>query len=135
MKEKQQKPFYQKWWFWVIIAVVILAIIGNILPDDSNSSISNTNENINPPASSRTYIIEVTGTDELDFSGSIGGGGNSRTIDGTVPSNYTVEGYPAVAVLQKKGENGELIVTIKKGDKILNTQSTDADYGVVTVSS
>ena len=81
------------------------------------------------------YIIEITGTDGLEFTGSIGGGANQKTVQGMVPKTFEVSDWPAVAVIQKRGTKGTLTVTIKKNDKILNTQMTDADYGVVTVSS
>jgi len=120
----------------IFVFLIILGIIGNTLStEESKIQPSNSNENINPPSPSNTYTIEILGTEGIEFSGSIGGGGNSRSIDGSVPSIYTVEGWPAVAVIQKKGASGTLKVIMKKGDKILNEQETSAAYGVVTVSS
>lgn len=78
---------------------------------------------------------ETTGTPGLEFSGSIGGGANQKTVQGSIPANYEVTDWPAVAVIQKKGTSGTLTVTMKKNGRILNTQTTDADYGAVTVSS
>ncbi len=133
---KQPKQFYQRWWFWLFVIIFILAVIGNLSPENSDSTTSNSdNGNINPPASSRTYLIEISGTAGLEFTGNIGGGGNSRSIEGTIPATYTVEGWPAIAVIQKKQESGKLIVTMKKDNKILNAQETTAAYGVVTVNS
>ncbi|OIO80386.1 hypothetical protein AUJ84_03720 [Candidatus Pacearchaeota archaeon CG1_02_32_132] len=123
--------------FLIIFVFLILAgMISNALsPKDSKVQSLNSNENINPPSPPNTYTIEILGTEGIEFSGNIGGGGNSRSIDGSVPSTYTVEGWPAVAVIQKKGASGILKVIMKKGDKILNEQETSAAYGVVTVSS
>ena len=133
--EGQKKPIYKKWWFWTIIVFVLLAVIGSMSSQESNSPTSDQNKNLNPPTSSKTYIVEVTGTNGLQFSGSLGGGGESRSIDGEVPSTYTIEGWPAVAVIQKKQESGKLVVTIKRGTDLLSTQETTAAYGVVTVSA
>ena len=88
-----------------------------------------------PPSSNSKYVVEVTGTDGVEFTGSLNGAGNSNSVEGTVPQTYEVIGWPAAAVMQKKGETGTLTVTISKNDKILNTQSTSAAFGVVTVSS
>jgi len=89
-----------------------------------------------PIASTKqTYVVEVTGTAGTEFTGSVGGGGSTRTVDGTIPATYKIEGWPAVAVVQKMQETGSLIVTIKQGTKVLDSQITSAKYGVVTATS
>lgn len=87
---------------------------------------------------SSSYTIEISGTPGVEFTGSLNGGGNSQTIEGsilTVPRTYQIEGWPAAAVIQNKGDWGTLTVTIKKDGKVLNTQTTTAAYGIATVSS
>lgn len=117
---KSQKEFNK----YSIIAIIVVVILLFFI---FKSSSSNT--------SSGSYTIEISGTFGTEFTGSISGGGSSRTIEGNVPANYTVQGWPAVAVIQKTEEYGYLSVTIKKEGKTLDTQSTSASYGVVTASS
>lgn len=114
---------------YIIIAVIIVAVFLFFIFKSFSSSTSS------GPTSSGPYIIEVTGTSETEFTGSIGGGSSSRTVEGTVPATYTVSGWPAVAVIQKTEEYGFISVTIKKDGEVLDSQSTSASYGVVTVSS
>lgn len=91
-------------------------------------------------ATEQKYTVEVYANPGLEFQGSIGGGGNTRSIQGVgtsqTPLIYEIEGWPAVAVIQKMQENGAVIVKIKdaKGN-VLGQQSTEAAYGIVTVSS
>ena len=92
------------------------------------------------PSQSSEYTIEVYANPGLEFSGAIGGGGNSHSIEGVGqgqnPLIYKVTGWPAVAVIQKQIKAGTLIVIIKDSNgKLLKQGTTDADYGVVTVSS
>lgn len=108
---------------YIIIAAIIIAIsLFFILKSSLNTS-------------SGLYTIEVSGTSGTEFTGSIGGGSSSRTVEGTVPASYTVSGWPAVAVIQKTDEYGFISVTIKKDGETLDSESTSASYGVVTVSS
>ncbi len=110
---------------WIVFIIVLIGIFW-FFSNNSSTGV---------PSRNTSYIVEVTGTQGLDFSGSLGGGGSTTTVDGRVPSTYTIRGWPAVAVMQKSDEYGTLTVTIKKDDKILDRQTTTAQYGVVTVSS
>lgn len=121
---KSQKEF-NKYFLIGIIIVAILIIFSSTGSSPSYSSGS----------SSTLYTIEIGGTTGNEFSGSIGGAGSSRTIEGTVPQTYTVYGWPAVAVIQNMEDFGSISVTIKQGETIVDTQSTSASYGVVTASS
>lgn len=117
-----------KKWTWLFLVLFLVGLSG-----------CGTKANVNQ--NSAEYIVSVYATEGLRFSGSIGGGGNSRTIEGTGigqtnPLNFNVVGWPAVAVIQKMDAEGSLLVVIKSQyGGILNQQSTDAQYGVVTVSS
>jgi len=107
----------------IVVFVIILALIfgGS---DDSGSLGS----------SGSTYTVKVNYPGS--WSGSIGGAGNSKTVDGYGSKSLTVEGWPAVAVIQKQdGDSRTMGVEIWKGDKMLNSGSTSAAYGVVSVSS
>ena len=85
------------------------------------------------------YIVEirVEGTSGIPFSGNYGDLGSSKSVDGTVPKTYTIEdpeGDIISAVFQKQGKSGELIVKLVKDGKVIKTESTTAEYGVVSVS-
>ncbi len=108
---------------YTIIAVIIVIILLFFIFKSPSS------------VSSGPYTIEISGTSGTEFTGSIGGGGSSRTIEGTVPATYTVSDWPAVAVIQKTEEYGFISVTIKEDGEILDSESTSASYGIVTVSS
>lgn len=88
------------------------------------------------PINKGPYNIQITGINGTKFSGSISGPGSSKSVEGTVPENYKVYGWPVVAVIQNQEDHGGIIVTITNisGD-ILNIQATFAAYGVVSVSA
>ncbi|MBI3623967.1 hypothetical protein HY212_07865 [Candidatus Pacearchaeota archaeon] len=111
---------------YFLIGIGIVATI--ILFFYLNSSSSST-------SSSNIYTVEIGGTSGTEFTGNIGGGGSSQTIEGIVPATYTITGWPAVAVIQKTGEYGTISVEISKNGEVLDSQSTSASYGVVTVNS
>ena len=88
-------------------------------------------------ASPYTVEIRVEGTWGIPFSGVYGDLGSSKSVDGTVPKTYTIEdpeGDIISAVFQKQGKSGELIVKLVKDGKVIKTESTTAEYGVVSVS-
>ena len=124
MKQENENVKIKKSTLVIVFGIVMFIII--------ISSLSNNRGTIN---SSDNYVIEITGTSGLEFSGSIGGGTNHKTVQGTIPETYEVSDWPAVAVVQKKETYGTLTVTIKKNGRTLNSQTTYADYGIVTVSS
>jgi len=135
MAKEQQNWFLRHKIITGILAFLVLIIIigtlsGNKEPTEINEVTTETEKSI-----TTNYIIEVTGTNGLEFSGSIGGGANQKSVQGSIPATYEVSDWPAVAVIQKKEASGTLTVTMKKNDRVLNSQTTDADYGVVTVSS
>ena len=69
------------------------------------------------------------------WSGAIGGGGSQQTEDGTSSRSFTVDGYPAVAVIQKKDDSSKCMdVTVRLVGGSGNTQQTCAAYGVVSVT-
>ena len=136
MVEKNKNWFRRHWILSSIGGLFILLIlIGIFAGDKEPTTINDVNSNQESKVTTTNYIIEITGTEGLEFSGSIGGGTNSKSIEGSIPATYEVSDWPAVAVIQKKETSGTLTVTIKKNGRILNTQTTSASYGVVTVSS
>ena len=82
--------------------------------------------------------VTVSGTAGLEFSGSLGALGNSRSVEGRVRATFTIPGTGSysifTAVLQKQSTAGTLSVTLNCPTGGPVTQSTSAEYGVVTVS-
>ncbi len=76
----------------------------------------------------------------VKFSGSYmvitsGGQTTSRSVDGTTPAEYTVKGYIVSCIFQKASEYGSLSVEIIKDGKVIASEYTTADYGVVSVAT
>jgi flagellar basal body-associated protein FliL len=69
------------------------------------------------------------------WTGSIGDSNGQRSIQGTGSHSYDVKSGIVTAVIQKS-DNGTtpLTVNILEGDNIVETQTTTAEYGVVSVS-
>jgi len=84
--------------------------------------------------------IKVSGTTGLQFSGSymvmtFGGQVTSKSVDGTVPSQYSVAGTMVSAVFQKQTKSGTLMVEILRNGRVLSSSDTTAAYGVVSVAT
>lgn len=122
----------------LVLGIILLASVGScvvcvMLPGGSESPI--------PSLSSDTeFQIKVSGTDGLPFSGSYmvvmsGGQSVSKSVDDTVPTEYSVEGMIVSVVFQKKTENGFLKVEILRDGEVLNSSYTTAAYGLVSVAT
>jgi len=88
-------------------------------------------------ASPYTVEIRITGTPGLSFLGSYGDLSGLRSVDGTVPATYTIvnpSGDIVSAVFQKMEEMGTLTVQLVKDGVVVESQTTTAAYGVVSVS-
>ena len=136
---------------WIIVALcvigalILFAISSISTPESSGNSVASSTSSSDPSTSNSGtsgsssydgYIIEVSGTPGTEFTGDISSGfSNSRTVEGIVPATYTASDWPAVAVIQNKGDSGYISVSIIKNGELINSQSTSASYGVVTVSS
>jgi len=107
-----------------------------------------------PPVSE--FTIRLTGTEMVDVP--LPGGGTSRvhhpvtfaltvtvtqadgtmvsnTVDGFVPDTYTARGVAVAASATKTQASGTLAVTLTKGDAVIASQETTAEYGTVSVAS
>jgi len=70
-----------------------------------------------------------------NWTGSIGDETGQRSINGNGPTEINVKGGIVVAVIQKSDDSSDtLTVQIREGNKILETQYTSSEYGVVSVS-
>lgn len=86
-------------------------------------------------------VIQVSGTDGIPFSGNYGDMEGGQSVDGTVPQSYETDISQDImdmdiltANFQKNGAGGELTVEITRGDEVLASQTTTAEYGVVDVT-
>lgn len=100
----------------------------------------NTTQDTPRTTASNYKIIEVTGSEGLRYSGAIGTTQGIRSISGVIPKSGIViynEGTNGIlsATFQKESDLGIITAQIKKGDRILATQTTFAAYGIVTVSN
>jgi hypothetical protein len=84
------------------------------------------------PPSPVALVVEVAGTPGVAFEGSIGTAPSSKSIDGQVPAQFTVETAVAVAVTAtKKQEDGELTVRVLRDGRELARRTTSSPYGTV----
>ena len=75
-------------------------------------------------------VIEVSGTPGLGFEGSLGTANASRSIEGQVPAQFTVETAVAVvANVTKKQEDGELTVRVLRAGQEVTRRTTSAPFG------
>lgn len=86
------------------------------------------------------FVIKVSGTIGLEFSGSYlvvtaSGQSTSKSVDGIVPTEYSVTGNIVSGVFQKQTEEGNLKVEIIKGGQVIASSETTAAYGVVSVAT
>jgi len=88
-------------------------------------------------AGSSTFTINVTGSGP--FSGAImvvrDGKSEQRTVEGTAPTSYTETGSLVSVSFQKKQAAGTLGVDISKDGTSVASQTTTAEYGVVTAAT
>lgn len=114
----------------VVLGIVIVVIAAVAVSNDPKSKALLTGD-------AEDVTVAVTGSAGA-FSGSLGSI-NSRSVDGTTPQSFTIDGKDSsgifTAVLQKKAVDGTLVVELKGcPDGEPHIGSTSAAYGLVTVS-
>ncbi len=113
----------------LILAILLVFIVGLIfIGCDSNLG------------EDENYIIKVSGTSGLEFSGSYmavtsDGDSVSKSVDGVVPTQYSLSGTIISCSFQKQVEAGTLKVEILKGGQVVAESDTTAAYGVVIVAT
>ena len=115
----------------VFVMVFIVAVSGctSTTSNTSNSSSSQNTSSSNASASNDiSIVINYSGSWACDVSGpfgyrSLSGTGNQTTNIGAVTESVTA------AARKTDGGTETLTVTIKKGDQVLASQSTNAPYG------
>lgn len=87
--------------------------------------------------SSSRFEIKVTGS--APFSGAIlvvrDGKSEQRSVDGQAPTSYQEQGTLVSVSFQKKQAGGTLGVEILKDGQPAASQTTTAEYGVVTAAT
>jgi hypothetical protein len=86
------------------------------------------------------YQVQIDGTPGVPFSGACqvfnSSGSSTRDATGTVPLSFEVSGTIVSCSVQKKSENGNLRLTIKRNDGSIAAQSsTSQAYGVATAAA
>jgi hypothetical protein len=81
--------------------------------------------------------VRIEGTRGLAFTGAIGSFAGNRSIEGTVPESYTLDGEGSrgifTVILQKMSPNGTLRVTLMCREGAQSSE-TKATYGAVSVA-
>lgn len=123
-----------------IVGIVVLVVIVGVIFSLALSSNPETKGLLTGDVADVT--VQVGGGTTDGFTGSIGSGATQRSVQGVSPATYTVSGDDSsgiiVAVFQSQGRaapgNPLTVELIGCPDGEPHRQSTDADYGVVTVS-
>lgn len=81
--------------------------------------------------------IRVSGTSGISFQGGYGDVGGQQSVEGTIPETYYLgepQGGIVSASFQKWCDSGTLTVEIIDDGQVVESRTTTASYGVVTVS-
>jgi hypothetical protein len=126
--------------------ILILAISGMFSSDKTATTAPPvTNTSTSTPTQTTTNTTSTSTNTGLQihiiysgsWSGSYGDESGQQSIDGTGDKIITLSGNPNIVsvVMQKQdGGSGTLTVEILENGKVLETRSTSAEYGVVSVS-
>jgi hypothetical protein len=106
----------------VVFLIIVLALI--FAPHSSNSATGSSGD---------SYTIKVTYNGP--WSGSVGGAGKIESVSGSGDKSFTVGGWPVSATFQKGSTYGTLKAEIWQGNELKQSGSTNADYGVVSISA
>jgi hypothetical protein len=133
------------------VGLILLFAIGSMVSPDKNTATTSTNAtNTTTPipatstsssdssnsSSTTSEDVQIQVTYSGSWTGNYGDSSGSQSVEGSGSKTYTISGDPNVvsAVFQKSGDgNGTLTVNIIKSGQIVETKSTSASYGVVSV--
>ena len=125
---KYEKMNFFKLWEWIFMTGIIAGMIAIILLFIFNPIASNAEE----------YSIEITGSEEIEFNGSLTNENGGTSINGiakpTEIIKYKISGKIISIAIQKMQISGNLVVAIRQGNKTLNYQYTNAPYGMITLN-
>lgn len=130
-----------KYLFLIALVVVIVAVSGctssdTTSTDDTSSNETSTDETSNSQSSNTNPNVVVKVTSDDSWSGSIYDDSGSRSVEGTGNKEFDLGSNPGIVsvTFQKSGSSGSLTVEIIKNGEIVKSQTTTAEYGVVSVS-
>jgi hypothetical protein len=88
--------------------------------------------------SNHDFVLMITGTDGLAFSGSCtlktADGKTDLPLDGRVPEHHEVRGTGLRCVIEKSGREGTLTVEVMRDGQIVSYNSSNGSTGVFNVS-
>jgi len=120
-----------------ILSVVLLGllVVGAVMrPSTTTPPPTTPPPTTPPPPIPKTVTATIRIESNTWWFGSIGGDGNSRSVDGYGDREFEVTGSIIMAVVQKQTDYGYLRVSILVRGIIMASQETTAAYGLVTVS-
>lgn len=97
-----------------------------------------TEEPTDSPTPTETSSYEVRISYDGEWSGTVGGDGSTRSVDGSGTETFDVSGDPMIVSAngqKQDGGSGELTVEILQSGEVIARQSTTAEYGVAQVTS
>jgi hypothetical protein len=123
--------------------LLIVGIAGMFTPDknttgsvqSSPTQTTTTPSNQNPSDQNDNVVVTISATSS--WQGNIGDKTGSRSIEGSGSQTFNLgasPGYVSVAVSKGFNSTGTLTVQILRGNKVVETQSTSAEAGMVTLS-
>jgi len=119
------------------IGIFIIAMIGGGLSSDKNTATSSSND-ANDAAPEQPKGVQVHVIYDGEWQGAAGDVGSTNSIHGSGEDTIDLEDAESIvsANAQKMdGGNGKLTIEILKDGKVLEESSTDAEYGVASVST
>jgi hypothetical protein len=89
-------------------------------------------------AKTRDFVLAITGTDGLTFTGACqlrtSDGTIEMPLDGVVPEHREVRGLSLKCVIEKAGREGTLTVEVLRDGKVVSYNSNSGSAGIFNVS-
>lgn len=123
------------------IGLIIIGALGGGGSPDKNTATTTSSDDNSSSDSNNTTTQEVQGKQVKisysgKWSGALGTGGSTKSISGSGEEVIDIDESGVVSVNAQKqdGSSKELTVQILKDGKVVEESSTDAEYGVASVS-
>jgi hypothetical protein len=118
-----------------LVAIVCFAVVISGCTSSNNSTSNQATPSSSSSSSTASVAIQVSYPGS--WTGNIGSSSGSRSVQGTGSQTFQLGSNPGTvsATFQKSDNNtGTLTASILSGGSVVETQSTTADSGVVSVS-
>lgn len=128
----ERKSFKEQWNEWSQnkrIAFIVFCAVCLIVPMMLSYAFTASTRSV---ARTDTYTVSIESN--TSWSGSVGADMQSRTEQGFGSQTFQLNGQIIVVVMQKQTAEGYLTVCILKNGQTLASQTTTAEYGVLSVS-